>query len=238
MDAKDIAALFRSAVEAENKDFFEDTNTFAEQDFFTQLGWFTNQIEARLTKNTPSPNILALVATLGGAIGKSEPTSYINEAYKIWKAADKRIREEALCSREEIEENLSQVGVEFRIGAWPKNNDGRDTLNLDFNPFMCLCFPDQKETMRKSSYKSYLKDTHSGENEPNQKEIEGRLKKKTGSKFVPKDLNIEGHNIVAWWMKQEAFDPLSFPKGSLGDLIQIGLDMIPENAQDNETGNT
>ena len=54
--AKDIAALFRSAVEAENKAMLGETSTFAEQDFFTQLGWFTDQIEARLRlkKNTPS----------------------------------------------------------------------------------------------------------------------------------------------------------------------------------------
>ena len=52
--AKDIAALFRSAVEAENKALLDDTSTFAEQDFFIQLGWFTDQIEPRLNlkKNT------------------------------------------------------------------------------------------------------------------------------------------------------------------------------------------
>ena len=32
--AKDIAALFRSAVEAENKAMLGETSTFAEQDFF------------------------------------------------------------------------------------------------------------------------------------------------------------------------------------------------------------
>ena len=54
MSAKDIAALFRSAVEAEDKALLGDTSTFAEQDFFIQLGWFTNQIEARLgLKNSP-----------------------------------------------------------------------------------------------------------------------------------------------------------------------------------------
>ena len=48
---KDIVALFRSAVEAEDKAWLGDTSTFAEKDFFTQLGWFTNQIEARLTSH-------------------------------------------------------------------------------------------------------------------------------------------------------------------------------------------
>jgi len=45
--AKDIASLFRSALEAEDKALLGDTSTFAEQDFFIQLGWFTNQIEAQ-----------------------------------------------------------------------------------------------------------------------------------------------------------------------------------------------
>ena len=45
--AKDIPSLFRSAVEAEDKALLGDTSTFAEQDFFIQLGWFTNQIEAQ-----------------------------------------------------------------------------------------------------------------------------------------------------------------------------------------------
>ena len=57
--AKDIAARFRSAVEAENKALLDDMSNFAEQDFFIQLGWFTNQIEARLglKKSAPSADI-------------------------------------------------------------------------------------------------------------------------------------------------------------------------------------
>ncbi|MDA7515980.1 hypothetical protein OAG38_01955 [Akkermansiaceae bacterium] len=106
MEAKDIAALFRSAVEAEDKAWLGDTSTFAEQDFFIQLGWFTNQIEARFKQNTPSPDVLALIVTIGGAIGKLIPKGCIDEAYEIWNVADKKIIEEALCSREEIEENL------------------------------------------------------------------------------------------------------------------------------------
>ena len=228
--AKDIAALFRSAVEAENKAMLGETSTFAEQDFFTQLGWFTNQIEARLRlkKNTPSPDVLALMVALGGFMAKDNPNDGVDKAYKIWQASDARIRAATLCPREEIEENLSQVGVDFRLGAWPKNNDGRDTINQNFSPFMRLCIPDQKETALKSSYSSYVKDTHLGEKELNQEEIEGRLKEKTGSTFLTEALHTEGRKIVEWWMKQEAFEPLSFPKGSLGELTQIALNMIPE----------
>ena len=198
MDAKDIVALFRSAVEAEDKALLGDASTFAEQDFFIQLGWFTNQIEARLNlkKNTPSPDVLALMATLGGAIGKLKPKGCIDEAYEIWNVADKKIIEEALCSREEIEENLSQVGVDFRLGAWAKKTDGSDRKNLGFVPFMRLCIPDQKETALKSSYRSYLKDTHLGEKEPNQKEIESRLMEKRGSTFLPEALHTEGRKSL------------------------------------------
>jgi len=39
-------------------------------------------------------------------------------------------------------------------------------------------------------------------------------------------------------MKQEASEPLFFPKGSLCELAQIALNMIPEKSQDNRTGNT
>lgn len=133
-----------------------------------------------------------MIATLGGAIGKLKSKGCIDEAYEIWNVADKKIIEEALCSPEEIEENLSQVVVEFRLEAWPKNNDGRDTINQNFSPFMRLCIPDQKETALKSSYRSYFKDTHLGEKEPNQKEIESRLKEKTGSTFLPEALHTEG----------------------------------------------
>ncbi|MDB4519542.1 hypothetical protein N9118_08315 [Akkermansiaceae bacterium] len=228
MDAKDIVALFRSAVEAEDKAWLGDTSTFAEQDFFIQLGWFTDQIEARLKKNTPSPDVLALMVALGGFMAKDNPNDGVDKAYKTWQASDAKIRAATLCPREEIEENLSQVGVDFRLGAWPKNNDGRDTINQNFSPFMRLCIPDQKETALKSSYSSYVKDTHLGEKELNQEEIEGRLKEKTGSTFLTEALHTEGRKIVEWWMKQEAFEPLSFPKGSLGELTQIALNMIPE----------
>ena len=82
MDAKDIAILFRSAVEAEDEDLLCETSTFAEQDFFIQLGWFTNQIEARLNlkKNTPSPDVLALIRhTKSGkrAMRKSEQQPFV-----------------------------------------------------------------------------------------------------------------------------------------------------------------
>ena len=139
--AKDIAALFRSAVEAENKAMLGETSTFAEQDFFTQLGWFTNQIEARLRlkKNTPSPDVLALMVALGGFMAKGNPNDGVDKAYKIWQASDARIRAATLCPREEIEENLSQVGLEFRLASWPENDDGTDRKNLEVTPFLRLC---------------------------------------------------------------------------------------------------
>ena len=85
MDVKDIVALFRSAVEAEDKAWLGDTSTFAEQDFFTQLGWFTNQIEARLNlkKNTPSPDVLALMVALGGFLIKGNANDGVNKAFEF-----------------------------------------------------------------------------------------------------------------------------------------------------------
>ncbi|MDA7539171.1 hypothetical protein OAF91_03750 [Akkermansiaceae bacterium] len=47
-----------------------------------------------------------MIVTIGGAIGKLIAKGCIDEAYEIWNVADKKIIEEALCSREEIEENL------------------------------------------------------------------------------------------------------------------------------------
>ena len=230
MSAKDIAALFRSAVEAEDEALLSDRSTFADQDFFTQLGWFTDQIEARLSlkKNTPSPDVLALIAALGGAIGKRKPKDCVDEAYETWNAADMRIREETLCSRDEIEDNLSQVGVDFRLGAWTKKNDGSDRINLEFVPFMRLCIPDHTEDELKTLYRDYIEETHPGEKKLNREGIQSRLREKTGSRFLPEALNAEGRQIVGWWMKHESFDPLSFPNGSLGQLTQIALGMMPE----------
>ena len=97
MDAKDIAALFRSFADAGYDSWTkegQDPTTFADQDLLTQMGWFADQIEARVEEKNPSPDILTLMATLGGAIGKRKPESCIDEAYEIWQAADKRIRKE------------------------------------------------------------------------------------------------------------------------------------------------
>ncbi|MDB4488775.1 hypothetical protein N9017_01520 [Akkermansiaceae bacterium] len=240
MDAKDIAVLFRSAVEAEDGDLLRNTETFAEQDFFTQLGWFTNQIEARLNmkKNTPSPDVLALMVAAGGSILKIDTNAAINKAYEIWQAGDVKIRAATLCSRKDIEENLSQVGVEFRLGVWNKKKDGSDRINLEFVPFMRLCIPDQTEDELKTLYRYYIEDTHLGEKKLSREDIQSRLREKTGSRFLPEALNAEGRQIVGWWMKHESFDPLSFPNGSLGQLTQIALGMMPEKSQKKRAGKT
>ncbi|MEJ6636659.1 MAG: hypothetical protein QNL77_13190 [Akkermansiaceae bacterium] len=175
MSAKGIAALFRGAVEAENNTLLDDTSTFAEQDFFTQLGWFTDQIEARLKENIPSPDVLTLMATLGGAIRSLKPKDCIDSAYETWQAADAKIRAETLCSREEIEKNLSQVGVDFRLGAWVKNKDGSDRINLEVTPFLRLCIPFSDTDSLEKYYKRYLKDNPLGEKPRTSAQVEEEL---------------------------------------------------------------
>ncbi|MDB4585853.1 hypothetical protein N9085_03375, partial [Akkermansiaceae bacterium] len=214
MSAKGIAALFRGAVEAEDNVLLGDTSTFAEQDFLTQLGWFTNQIEARLKKNTPSPNVLALMAALGGAIGRSEPESCIDAAYQIWQASDAKIREATLCSREEIEENLSQVGVDFRLAPWPENDDGTDRKNLEVTPFLRLCIPLSTTDSLEKHFKKYLKENPLGEKPRTSAQVEKKLKKIKEKRLVPNDRSEMGSAIVAWWMKQKEFKPLNFPDRS------------------------
>ena len=228
--AKDIAARFRSAVEAENKALLDDTSTFAEQDFFIQLGWFTNQIEARLglKKSAPSADILALIASLGGAIGKRNPKDCIDEAYETWNAADEKIREGTLCSREEIEEKLSQVGTEFRLVPWPQNVDGAYRKNLDLGPFLRLCFPPMGQDALKARFKEYLTDNRLGGKPRTTSQVERELSKIKTKKFVPDDLHHEGALIVKWWMTQDRFEPLSFLKGSHGYAISLAFGFIKE----------
>jgi hypothetical protein len=227
MDAKDIAALFRSVVEAEDQALLGDTSTFAEQDFFIQLGWFTNQIEARLKKNTPSPDILALMATLGGAIGKLKPEDCIDKAYETWQTGDAKIRAATLCSREEIEENLSQVGRQFRLAPWPKNDDGADRKNLEVTPFLRLCIPFSDVASLERYFKRCLKDNPLGEKSRTSAEVEKELKRIKAKRLVPKDHSHEGAALVAWWMKQKEFKPLDFPRRSWGYLAQRGFGFIP-----------
>ena len=65
MDAMDIAILFRSFADAGLESWIskgQDPPTFAEQDFDTQMGWFADQIEARVGEKSPSPDVLALMA--------------------------------------------------------------------------------------------------------------------------------------------------------------------------------
>ena len=53
MDAKDIAILFRSFADAGLESWLskeQDPTTFADQDLLTQMGWFADQIEARVGK--------------------------------------------------------------------------------------------------------------------------------------------------------------------------------------------
>ena len=189
MDAKDIAILFRSAVEAEDEDLLCETSTFAEQDFFIQLGWFTNQIEARLNlkKNTPSPDVLALMAALGGFMIKDNPNDGVDKAYEIWQASNAKIRAATLCSREEIEENLSQVGSEFRLAPWRENDDGTDRKNLEVTPFLRLCIPFSDTDSLEKYFKRYLKDNLLGEKPRTSAQVEQELKRIKAKRLVPED---------------------------------------------------
>lgn len=227
MDAKDIAALFRSVVEAEDQALLGITRTFADQDFFIQLGWFADQIQTRFKKNTPSPDTLALMAALGGFMKIKNSNDGIDKAYEVWQAGDKRVRKETLCSREEIEENLSQVGVEFRRAQWPKNEDGTERKNLDLTPFLRLCIPLKGQDTLEARFKEYLKDNPLGAKPRTPAEVEIELKAIKAEKFVPGDLYHEGSAIVAWWMKQTASKPLNFPDGSFGDLAKRALGFTP-----------
>tara|TARA_B100001059_G_scaffold187294_1_gene189460 strand:- start:921 stop:1652 length:732 start_codon:yes stop_codon:yes gene_type:complete len=229
MDAKDIAALFRSAVEAEDKALLGDTSTFAEQDFFIQLGWLTNQIEARLNlkKNTPSPDVLALMVALGGFMIKENPNDGVDKAYEIWHASDAKIRAATLCSREEIEENLSQVGWEFRLAPWPENDDGTNRKNLEVTPFLRLCIPFSDTDSLEKYFKRYLKDNLPGEKPRTSAQVEQELKRIKAKRLVPKDHSEMGSAIVEWWMKQKEFKPLDFPDGSLGYLAQTAFGFTP-----------
>ena len=229
MDAKDIVALFRSAVEAEDKAWLGDTSTFAEQDFFTQLGWFTNQIEARLNlkKNTPSPDVLALMVALGGFLIKGNANDGVNKAYEIWQASDAKIRAATLCSREEIEENLSQVCLEFRLAPWQENDDGTYRKNLEVTPFLRLCIPFSDTDSLEKYFKRYLKDNPLGEKPRTSAQVEEELKRTKAKRLVPKDHSEMGSAIVEWWMKQKEFKPLDFPNGSLGYLAQTAFGFAP-----------
>jgi hypothetical protein len=223
INAKDIATQFRSIVEAENIALLgDDESTFAEQDFFTQLGWFTDQIEAQLglKKSIPSPDVLALIAALGGAIVKRKPKDCIEDAYETWNAADKKIREEALCSREEIKENLSQVGWEFRRTPWPVNEDGAERKNLDLTPFLRLIIPLSDTDSLEKYFKRFLRDNPLGEKRRTSAQVEKELKKIKEQRFVPKDHREKSPAIIGWWMKQKEFKPLDFPKGSFGYLVR------------------
>ena len=234
--AKDIAALFRSAVEADDKAMLGETSTFAEQDFFTQLGWFTNQIEARLRlkKNTPSPDVLALMVALGGFMAKDNPNDGVDKAYEIWQASDAKIRAATLCSREEIEENLSQVGVDFRLTPWPKNNDGSDRKNLDLGPFLRLCLPAMGQDAFEARFKEYLTDNRLGNKPRTTSQVERELSKIKAKKFVPDDLYQEGALIVKWWMTQDRFEPLSFLEGSHGYAASLAFGFIKEKKKEEQ----
>ena len=89
MDAKDIAILFRSFADAGLESWIskgQDPPTFAEQDFDTQMGWFADQIEARVGEKSPSPDVLALMAARF-PLSVSSFAGSINGAKRLAKSA-------------------------------------------------------------------------------------------------------------------------------------------------------
>ena len=89
MDAMDIAILFRSFADAGLESWIskgQDPPTFAEQDFDTQMGWFADQIEARVGEKSPSPDVLALMAARF-PLSVSSFAGSINGAKRLAKSA-------------------------------------------------------------------------------------------------------------------------------------------------------
>ena len=89
MDAMDIAILFRSFADAGLESWIskgQDPPTFAEQDFDTQMGWFADQIEARVGEKSPSPDVLALMAARF-PLSLSSFAGSINGAKRLAKSA-------------------------------------------------------------------------------------------------------------------------------------------------------
>jgi len=235
MDAKDILDLFREIkdqIDGPVSFEEEDPTTFGEVELETQLGWFAHQIDLRIGERTPSADLLALMAALGGFLRKGKLEDGIDQAYQLWQIADKKIKSKKLASLDMIKDYLSQVGLPFRTAPWPRNRDGASRKNLDLIPFLRLCIPNGGQDALEARFREYLRDNPIGKKQRTSTQVEKELLAVKERRFVEADLFKEGGNIIEWWMNQEAFDPLSFPKDSYGDMAKRALGLAePEKGE-------
>lgn len=188
------------------------------QQFQREAAWVSRQL-VRLNQvgNGPSVTEISLLAAslLGGSVEKDDDAA-IQRAIRLWHLTISELKKrKTRPERIEIENGLKKLGVFSRVAPWPERANGTPFESRNLNPFLQLLIPLKNLQQRQAYYLKFLEDNPGGNKRTN-KAAEKLLRKHKVKSFTINDYNDLKDVMIKWWMQQESFNPLKFPKGSVG----------------------
>lgn len=198
---------------------FPKVETSREQ-FHRDTLWVHRQLDRiNKPKGGPSVNELSQLAAslLGGGVENDE-TLAIRRALSLWNltSLELKIRKTVPEESENIE-GFKKMGKLARITPWPVKANGEPYKSCRLNRFLPLFIPLKNSSQRQEYYQRFLEENPGGERRT-WAEAARVFKQHKGKNFTYQDYEDVKEIIVEWWMQQKTFNPLKFPKGSIGDV--------------------
>jgi|GEM_PF-5798436 len=202
------------------------------QQFQREAAWVSQQLRrVNQVEKLPGATEISLLAAslLGGSVEKDDDAA-IQRAIELWHLTNSELKKRKTRPEGiEIENGLKDLGVFSRAAPWPEKANGTPFESRNLNPFLQLLIPIKNLQQRQAYYLEFLEDNPGGKKRT-KKAAENLLRKHKGKSFTINDYNDLRDVMIKWWMQHESFNPLKFPKGSVGDIWKNLL--LPEKEDD------
>lgn len=188
------------------------------------LHWYEGQLALRKEEKPGIASLAAIAASICGRLNSNpSPVQAVDLAWELWSAARHKLHVELEPDdRVQIESRLKELGLDWRVAFWPTENDGSNKVKMEFTPFVALFLPLEDKTYRKKYFAEYLKQNPEGDPRTDS-EVDKLIARYIGRGLTHEDYREHRVPLVRWWMNHERFNPLKFPKGSIG---RIQLDSL------------
>ena len=193
------------------------------------LHWYERQLARRKEKKPLTASLASIAASIcSGSISNPNPVQAVDLAWELWSAARHKLEVELKPDdREQINRRFKQLGRDWRVAFWPEERDGSNKVKMELTPFLALFIPIEDKKYRKRYFTEYLKQNAEGDPRSDS-EVDGLIARYIGQGLTIEDYRDHRVALVKWWMDHERFDPLKFPKGSIG---RIQLDTLLTEAE-------
>lgn len=183
------------------------------------LHWYEGQLALRKEEKPGTAALAAIAASIcSSPISNPNPVQAVDLAWELWSAARHKLQVELEPDdQEQIESRLKELGRDWRVAFWPTENDGSNKVKMEFTRFVALFLPIEDKKYRRRYFAEYLKQNPEGDPRPDS-EVKKLIARYIGRGLTHKDYREHRVPLVRWWMNHERFNPLKFPKGSIGRI--------------------